>query len=162
MGFRSKPPTPEEMKAKREKARARKSARALKRVQKLAAEIGEDASEWEAEFLESLDARLDKFGAAFRDFEKGTPGEALSRLQQQKLKEIAAKAKEAREGGASADERSEPPAPRPILKKRLQPVTPSNGLKEAPRELRSASQASEPPSEPAARPRFQVIDGGKD
>ncbi|MEL6363833.1 MAG: hypothetical protein AAFR11_03205 [Pseudomonadota bacterium] len=114
MGFRSKPPTPEEMKAKRERTRARKSARDLRRVRKLAAEVGEEASDWEAEFLNSLDERLDKYGTAFRDFEKGAPGDALSRLQQQKLKEIAAKSKEvknapsAEEAGGPADEAVDP------------------------------------------------------
>jgi len=102
MGFNRKPPSPEEMKARREKARARKSARALRRVRQLSAEAGEEAlSEWEAAFLGSVEERLDKYGAAFRDFEKGRPGDALSRLQEQKLKEIAAKAREVGGDGAS-------------------------------------------------------------
>ena len=107
MGFRSKPLTPEEMKAKREKARARKSARALSRVRKLAAEAGDEAlSEWEDEFLGSLETRLETYGAAFRDLEKGRSGDALSRLQEQKLKEIAAKARDAMAGDPLADDPS--------------------------------------------------------
>ena len=50
-------------------------------------------SEWEGEFLGSVEDRLKTFGRAFGDPDKGAPGEALSLLQRIKLKEIASKAK---------------------------------------------------------------------
>ena len=52
-----------------------------------------ELSDWEAEFLESLEDRLDEFGSAFADPEKGDLDEPLSRLQVMKLKEIEKKAK---------------------------------------------------------------------
>jgi hypothetical protein len=50
-------------------------------------------SEWEGEFLGSVEERIKTFGRAFGDPEKGAAGEALSMLQTVKLKEISAKAK---------------------------------------------------------------------
>ena len=54
---------------------------------------GVDYSNWESEFLTEVGARLDKYGSAFANLSKGRAEEALSHLQAQKLKEIAAKAK---------------------------------------------------------------------
>lgn len=75
----------------------RRTRKALRAVRKLAeagaGEAGVAYSEWEAEFLQELEGRLDQYGSAFADPEKGAREEALSRLQAQKLKEIAAKAK---------------------------------------------------------------------
>ncbi|MEO1039131.1 MAG: hypothetical protein AAFX09_06255 [Pseudomonadota bacterium] len=50
-------------------------------------------SDWENEFLASLEDRLDTYGSAFADPEKGDLDEPLSRLQRAKLKEIENKAK---------------------------------------------------------------------
>lgn len=50
-------------------------------------------SAWEEDFLASLEARLDAYGSAFADPEKGDLDEPLSRLQRAKLKEIENKAK---------------------------------------------------------------------
>jgi hypothetical protein len=52
-----------------------------------------DLSEWEGEFLGSVAARVETFGRAFGDPEKGQAGSALSIRQTVKLKEITAKAK---------------------------------------------------------------------
>lgn len=54
---------------------------------------GVDYSNWESEFLNEVGARLDKYGSAFANLSKGRAEEALSHLQAQKLREIAAKAK---------------------------------------------------------------------
>jgi hypothetical protein len=51
-----------------------------------------DLSEWEGEFLGSLEDRVKTYGRAFADPEKGSPGATFSALQGVKLKEIAAKA----------------------------------------------------------------------
>ena len=76
------------------KAQARRAAlNALRRARRLAEKAGVKLSEWEGEFLGSVTERLQTFGRAFGDPEKGAPGEALSALQTVKLKEIAAKAK---------------------------------------------------------------------
>jgi hypothetical protein len=76
------------------KAQARRAAlNALKRARRLADKAGVKLSDWEGEFLGSVEDRVKTYGRAFGDPEKGAPGEALSALQTVKLKEIAAKAK---------------------------------------------------------------------
>ena len=76
------------------KAQAKRAAlNALKRARRMAERAGVTLSEWEGEFLGSVTERLNTYGRAFGDPEKGAAGEALSALQTVKLKEIAAKAK---------------------------------------------------------------------
>jgi hypothetical protein len=50
-------------------------------------------SDWEGEFLGSVEDRIKTFGRAFGDPEEGAAGQALSMRQAVKLKEIAIKAK---------------------------------------------------------------------
>ena len=52
-----------------------------------------ELSEWEGEFLGSVEDRLKTYGRAFGDPDKGAPGAPLSLRQGIKLKEITAKAK---------------------------------------------------------------------
>ena len=66
---------------------------ALKRVRRQADRADVKLSDWEGEFLGSVEERVKTYGRAFGDPEKGAAGEALSALQAVKLKEIAAKAK---------------------------------------------------------------------
>lgn len=81
------------------KAQAKRAAlSALKRARRLAERAGVKLSDWEGEFLGSVETRVKTFGRAFGDPEKGAPGEALSALQHVKLKEIAAKAKGEKKG----------------------------------------------------------------
>ena len=76
------------------KAQAKKAAlNALRRARRTADKAGIELSEWEGEFLGSVEDRLKTYGRAFGDPEKGAAGQALSALQTVKLKEIAAKAK---------------------------------------------------------------------
>ena len=76
----------------RDKAK-RAALNALKRARRIAEKTGVPLSEWEGEFLGSVEGRLKTYGRAFGDPEKGAPGQALSALQRVKLKEISAKAK---------------------------------------------------------------------
>jgi hypothetical protein len=74
--------------------RARRAAlNALRRARRAADRAGVDLSDWEGEFLGSVAARVETYGRAFGDREKGAAGAALSMLQTVKLKEITAKAK---------------------------------------------------------------------
>ncbi len=57
---------------------------------------GAEVSDWEGEFLESVEGRVQTYGRAFADPEKGAPGHALSIRQSRKLKEIVTKAKPSR------------------------------------------------------------------
>ncbi len=76
------------------RAQAKRSAlNALKRAKRAADRAGVDLSAWEGEFLGSVEERLNTYGRAFGDPEKGAAGAALSVLQGVKLKEISAKAR---------------------------------------------------------------------
>lgn len=75
----------------RERAR-RAALNALKRARRAAERTGTALSEWEGEFLGSVSERVEQYGRAFRDPEKGAPGASLSARQTVKLKEIGAKA----------------------------------------------------------------------
>jgi hypothetical protein len=65
----------------------------LRKVRRAADREGVELSEWEGEFLGSVEERVQTHGRAFADPEKGAPGQAFSALQARKLKEITAKAK---------------------------------------------------------------------
>jgi hypothetical protein len=66
---------------------------ALKRARRAAERGGVKLSDWEGEFLGSVEGRVEKYGRAFGDPDKGAPGTSLSLRQSVKLKEIAGKAK---------------------------------------------------------------------
>lgn len=76
--------------------KTRRALRRLERARKSAADSDQnepDLSAWEGEFLGSLEERLEKFGSAFNDPDKGNTDEALSARQALKLREIEKKAK---------------------------------------------------------------------
>ncbi|HEV7157092.1 MAG TPA: hypothetical protein VGN38_01910 [Caulobacteraceae bacterium] len=76
------------------RAQARRAAiNALRRVRRAALRAGIDLTDWEGEFLTSVETRVEQFGRAFADPDKGAPGTSLSVRQGVKLKEIGAKAK---------------------------------------------------------------------
>jgi hypothetical protein len=84
--MRAKPPDP--------RAQAKRSAlNALKRARRAAEKSGIELSDWEGEFLGSVTQRIETYGRAFGDPEKGGRDQALSANQTIKLKEIVAKAK---------------------------------------------------------------------
>ena len=70
----------------------RAALNALRRAKRTAERAGVELSDWEGEFLGSVEQRVKTYGRAFGDPEKGAPGQALSMLQTVKLKEIAGKA----------------------------------------------------------------------
>jgi DNA replication initiation complex subunit (GINS family) len=80
-------------------ARIRRAKAAVERA--IATSQDDDAAEaarsaltdWEEEFMSSIEERLGEYGSAFADPRLGEDGEALSRLQLAKLKEIEKKAK---------------------------------------------------------------------
>lgn len=124
-----------------------------------------ELTEWEDEFMASVEARLNEYGSAFADPAKGAPGEALSRLQLVKLKEIEAKAQGKPRAGFAQKRsgfRSNSAAMKPRSRDihddvvtppfaRPQPVAPADPPVSTP----------EPGPEPAARPVFKLIKGGK-
>lgn len=125
--MKSKPP-------KDPRAAAKRSAlNALRRARRIVERTGAELSEWEGEFLGSVEERVETYGRAFGDPEKGASGQALSTLQTVKLKEIAAKAQGKGKGKTSArgdieevaavvldddEDEPEPPPPRSPLRRR--------------------------------------------
>jgi hypothetical protein len=87
-----KPPDPREI-AKRA------ALNALKKARRAAERAGVKLSDWEGEFLGSVEDRVKTYGRAFGDPEKGATGASLSMLQAVKLKEISAKARSGDKGG---------------------------------------------------------------
>ena len=87
---RKDPPSPFEA---QRKAAQRQALNALKRAKRTADKAGVALSDWEGEFLGSVSERVETYGRAFGDPEKGSPGQALSTMQARKLKEIVRKAK---------------------------------------------------------------------
>lgn len=73
-------------------AAKRAALSALKRARRTAEKSGVDLSDWEGEFLGSVEERIKTYGRAFADPDKGAMGAPLSMMQGRKLKEIAAKA----------------------------------------------------------------------
>lgn len=96
--MKSKSLTPKERR-EAENARAKRAAlKALRRARNAAETASAKLSDWEGEFLVSVEGRVERYGKAFRDPEKGVPGAALSMLQSLKLKEIGGKAKGRKSG----------------------------------------------------------------
>ncbi len=84
---------PADFKALAKKAAQRQALNALRKTRRAADRAGVKLSDWEGEFLGSVEDRVKTYGRAFGDPELGAAGQALSAMQSRKLKEIAAKAK---------------------------------------------------------------------
>ena len=76
------------------RAKAKRAAlNALRRAKRAADAANVELSDWEGEFLGSVEERVEKYGRAFADPDLGAVGGALSVRQGIKLKEITRKAK---------------------------------------------------------------------
>ena len=96
----------EKLKAKLEKARkrsARKAKSKLSRLHKDLSDLGE-ISDFEDEFGESVLDRLDKFGSAFYNSEKGNLSDALSFAQKRVLSAMTKKVKNLKNPKPATDE----------------------------------------------------------
>ncbi|MEM8617848.1 MAG: hypothetical protein AAGF20_13055 [Pseudomonadota bacterium] len=75
----------------------RKKRKALRKLRKAAAlaeqGLGPPLTDWERTFLEEVEERIETYGSAFHDSEKGAADEPLSALQALKLREIDKKAR---------------------------------------------------------------------
>lgn len=138
----------------------RKKRAALRKLRK-AAELAEQGkgpplSDWERQFLEEVEERIEKYGSAFADPMKGNQGEALSSLQQMKLKEIDKKARgkarsglKSKAGPKKGLSRRPPPRVRTVDEDVVCPQT-------APPQSPDATPAPD-----GRKPVFRVIEGGK-
>lgn len=82
-----------ETEAKTRERSARNAQRKLERLHRTLKDQGE-ISEFEDEFAESVSERLDRFGSAFQDREKGRPGDALSFAQKRVVSAMNRKVKD--------------------------------------------------------------------
>ena len=92
----------EKQREKDEKAKirsARNAQRKLERLRRTLKEKGE-LTEWEEEFSDSVTERLDKFGSAFADPEKGRRSDALSFAQKKIVSALNKKAKGEKSGSS--------------------------------------------------------------
>jgi len=158
----------------------KKKRKALRKIRKAAelaeAGLGPPLSDWEREFLEEVEERIEKYGSAFADPTKGSLEEPLSARQTHKLKEIDKKArgkgKGLKRGGGFKSKKPMPKRGRDIHED-LEEITPEPAgtppRKPAPVPAivppRPLAKTTPPPAEPAPpkagwTPR--IIDGGKD
>ena len=84
--------SPKELRDADRKRAKRVALKVLRRAKKAAETSGVKLSEWEDEFLGSVEERIQTYGRAFGDPEKGSLASSLSIRQTVKVKEIAAKA----------------------------------------------------------------------
>lgn len=94
-------------KAKADKAKVRAARNAQRKIDRLRAKLKDagDLTDWEDEFSESVSERLEKFGSAFADPEKGRRSDALSFAQKKVVAALKKKAK-GDTGGSSFKQRS--------------------------------------------------------
>ncbi len=88
----------EKQREKERKTRERSARNVQRKLQRLRRTLSEtdNLSDWEDEFSGSVADRLDKYGAAFHDLEKGRPGDALSFAQKRVVAALNKKAKDQR------------------------------------------------------------------
>jgi hypothetical protein len=116
------------------KARERSAANAKRKIARLKDKLKElgKLTEWEEEFSESVTERLDEFGSAFADLQKGRPGDALSFAQKRVVASLNKKVKDVRKAakaerlGEEKTEEEEKPAykPRSSFKSKKPKFTP--------------------------------------
>ncbi|MEO0466850.1 MAG: hypothetical protein AAF216_09925 [Pseudomonadota bacterium] len=123
----------------------RKALRQLRKAAELAeAGLGPPLSDWEREFLDEVEQRIETYGSAFGDASKGDLEEPLSALQKVKLKEIDKKARG--KGLKRSGFKSRPASPCAD-----EDIVPDDVPAEEP----------PPPPRPSGPPKFRIIDGGK-
>lgn len=161
--------------------KTKRALRKLARAKAKAAESGEDAklSEWENEFVDSVETRLETYGSAFNDPEKGKLDEPLSARQSFKLREIEKKAAgkarkpmsrgsgfKAKPGGgfkrSSFKSKGSGPRVRDINEDVIGAVPEAEPPKPAtPAPSPAPSESGSEPSAKPARPALRVVKGGK-
>lgn len=142
-------------------------------------------TDWEAEFMASVEQRLNEYGSAYADPTLGEDGEALSRLQIAKLKEIEKKARGKGPGGfgrtssfkskgAGFKRKSVSARPRGRdINEDLEDETPPDAPADPLGALEDSGQirrglgvieggAGDATTKEGGAPRLRVIDGGKD
>lgn len=143
-----------------DRAKQRKALRKLRKAAELAEQgLGPPLSEWERTFLEEVEARIETYGSAFADPEKGQLEDPLSMLQSAKLKEIDRKARG--KGGGLTSRRGL--GRKSGLAARRTPERDEDAVTgETTGATENGEVSMDPPSIPEGRPRLRVIKGGRD
>ncbi len=149
----------------------RKALRKLRKAAMLAEQgLGPPLSDWEKQFLEEVEERIEKFGSAFHDLDKGASDEPLSALQHVKLREIDKKARGKGKSGFGSKggfKRKSSPRVRQIDED-IEAAPPPDARPSKPELVRGSDleHGSKPPisvqAKPKRPPRFRVIEGGAD
>lgn len=147
----------------------RKALRKIRKAAMLAEQgLGPPLSDWEKQFLEEVEERIETYGSAFHDLEKGGADEALSSLQYVKLREIDKKARGKGKSGFSKKGgfKNRPRANVRQIDDDLEPDAPPPPAPSKPKLVRASDLSEAPPAPapkpPKKRPTFRVIDGGAD
>jgi len=144
----------------------RKALRKLRKAAQLAEQgLGPELSDWEKQFLEEVEERIETYGSAFADPEKGGRDEPLSALQSVKLREID---KKARGKGKSGFKQRKPLGGASKARVRqiheVEDAPPPPPKKPSKPKLVKASELTPPPDDTPprkkGRPTFRVIQGG--
>lgn len=137
--------------------KTRKALRRLQRARKKIEESGKSdtLSDWEDEFLGSVEDRLETYGSAFNDPDKGTLDEALSGLQTAKLREIEKKA---------AGKGRKPMSRGKGFKSGFKRKGPGPRVRDIHEDIESEADAPESPQpiRPAGPPKLRVVKGDRD
>ncbi len=85
------------------KARQRAARNAQRKIERLSKKLADEGklTDWEEEFAGSVTERLDKFGSAFQDPQKGRPADALSFSQKKVVAALKKKSKTKENGDKS-------------------------------------------------------------
>ncbi|MEL7128261.1 MAG: hypothetical protein AAGK23_01825 [Pseudomonadota bacterium] len=154
----------------------KKKRKALRKLRKAAeraeAEGGPGLSDWEREFVEEVEARVEKFGSAFADPDKGNLDEPLSALQARKLKEIDKKSR-GKDGGFKKRGSFSKSAKAATYKPRVRDIhddleedtqAPAKSARPTLVQIDSAPPSdakTSAPKPPAQRPVLRLVKGGK-
>lgn len=105
----------EKQRDKERKARERSARNAKRKLERLHRTLKDQGqiSDFEDEFAESVSERLDKFGSAFQDLEKGRPGDALSFAQKRVVAGMNRKVKDAKKAARQGSDEDTDPLERP-------------------------------------------------
>ncbi len=137
--------------------RARTAQRHLKKAKQQLEDLGE-ITDWEDEFITSVDERLDKYDAAFADRTKGGASDALSMRQKQVLAQMRRKIKDfnKKDGGKQAPGRKKQSGfkPRSSFKNK-------SNFKPRVRHIEDDMVEDEPSAPPKGKPSLRIIKGGK-
>ncbi|MDZ4761268.1 MAG: hypothetical protein SGJ21_09375 [Alphaproteobacteria bacterium] len=148
--------------------KTRKALRKLRRAaSRVEAEGGPGLTDWEKGFVEGVTGRLETYGSAFRDPQKGALDEALSARQARIVRVLDKKGRKSGSDPAPAivDARPpEPPRPRSTFKRKTLPS--ASNARDIHADLDRIDRGGPPPGEPQLtagqrRDALRIIPGGK-